>query len=117
MQLVRSSLRHPSDGRQIAHFDGEFWQDGAEESVRIEIAGPLEVLCVDGELQAKLGRFDSLALEGPLLNSPAGTLGKLTQKSWEVLASGIHWPVLWRAAAPIGDSSAESNSRRERASN
>ena len=67
--------------QRIAVFDYDTWGNGVEDFTRIEILGPLQLWCIDEDVELLVGRFESLTFEGELLHTPAATLVRLVGAS------------------------------------
>ena len=86
--------------QSIAVFDHDTWGNGVDEFTRIEVQGPLQLWCIDGEVELLAGGFESLTLDGALLHAPTAALGRLVQGEWEFPLTGAHWPELAIESVP-----------------
>lgn len=107
--IVGPTIVDADAAQTIAEFGRGTWGDRFEDYTRIDIQGPLELWCIDGDVQVRVGSFDSLALEREFLNSPNATVGRLTRGEWDVPVTGAYWPGLAiRSATPDPFASASS---------
>jgi hypothetical protein len=86
--------------RSIAAFNHDTWGNGAEGFSRIEILGPLQLWCIDGDVELLVGRFELLMFEGELLHTTTATLARLVRDEWELPSTGTHWPELMIESVP-----------------